>query len=404
MKIAIITHDLSISGGTEQQVLQLAHKLTECGHNASIYTFAFNAQICFPSLSRGVRIEVVKNTWNPSIQLTKIRFLGSLIHYVAENRRAKALARQIDRDTDILNPHTQTATKVSYYFKKLVNKSVPSVWMFNDLTLANWSLFDDPLFGKAARSSLRYYVNCFYDWYAHLRFFKTEDCIVAVSERARSIIRMLLKRDAEVVHIGVDLERILYKNHISCKIPTILLCQGIFYRHRRFEDVIRSISFLREEGYQIRLIIVGEYQKRDIFFAYYRELMTLVQELQLQDIVSFCGPVSDSKLFNLYYTADIFISVAHMQTWGIAVFEALAAGLPTVVSRTIGAAEVLHDGETAIFIEPGKPKTIADAVKRLIDGPELYKKLSEEGAEFVRKNLSWKKYAENMLDIFKNVS
>ena len=54
----------------------------------------------------------------------------------------------------------------------------------------------------------------------------------------------------------------------------------------------------------------------------------------------------------------------------------------------------------AFFIEPGKPKAIAGAVKRLINEPALYAGLSERGAKFVRAALSWKKYATDMLAIF----
>jgi glycosyltransferase involved in cell wall biosynthesis len=91
-----------------------------------------------------------------------------------------------------------------------------------------------------------------------------------------------------------------------------------------------------------------------------------------------------------------------LQSWGLVVFEAMAMGLPVIVSETAGASEVLTDHENSIIVKPKDPKGIASAVQELIQKPELYKKLSREGRKFVEKNISWPRYTEDMLKIFQS--
>ena len=51
-------------------------------------------------------------------------------------------------------------------------------------------------------------------------------------------------------------------------------------------------------------------------------------------------------------------------------------------------------------MNPKAPEEIAAAVERLINNPELYLKLSRNGRSFVEKNITWERYAKEMLEIF----
>lgn len=401
-KIAIIISELAVSGGTERQVIHLAHELTLLGTQVTVYTLQVDKNKCFPELIKDVSVISVNHKRKLPSCYTKIKIIGPLLYFWNEIRRCKALAYTIDADTDILNPHEQTSVRVAYYFKKKI-RNIPSVWMFNDLTTASWSLFHDPLFGSRKVPFWKKVLNRVRDEFEHHRFFRSQNAIVAVSERARDIVRKEIGRDARVVRIGVDVDRISYNERKKPGNDFILLCHGIFYPHRRFEDIIRAVALLRDSGRTMHLQVIGDYAHRDIARTYHEELKALVRELRLERFVTFSGVVSDAELFESYQRADVFIASSHLQTWGISVFEAMSAGIPTIVSHTIGAAEVLRDGATALFIEPGNPASIARAVKKLADDAALYERLSKDGAAFVRDNFSWKRYAEEMLRVFEEV-
>jgi len=99
----------------------------------------------------------------------------------------------------------------------------------------------------------------------------------------------------------------------------------------------------------------------------------------------------------------VFVFPNHLQSWGLAVFEAMASGLPVVVSKSAGASEVLTDGENALLVNPKNPGEIAKAIQSLIDNPDLYRTLSKNGRDFVEQNISWVKYTDQMEDVFKRV-
>jgi len=78
----------------------------------------------------------------------------------------------------------------------------------------------------------------------------------------------------------------------------------------------------------------------------------------------------------------------------------MSAGLPVAISKTIGAAEVLKDKDTAMFFEAGSPQSQAEALRSLFEDNVLYKRLSMNGNIFVREKMSWRRYADDILKFF----
>lgn len=402
MKIAIIQAALAVSGGGERQAIELARELRRAGHDARLYVFTVNDAVCFPQEIKEVPVVALPHFPLPRFRrLFRIPFVGTFCHFMHENARARKLSALIPDDTELLNPHDQTSCRTAHYFKRR-HPQVPMVLMLNDLHTASWSLFDDPLFGRKRKNTFKMSLYRMRDFFERFIFWRDLAVIAVLNERTARILKRETRRESVVILSGVDAERFAFRARAPlAKDKDIrLLAHGIFYIHRRFEDIIRAVKILRDAGYRTQVNIIGDYGHRDIARAYHAQLIRLVQELQLEQWVTFSGIVSDAGLLSAYYQSDIFVSATHMQTWGLAVFEALATGLPAVISRTIGAAEVLRDHETALFIEPGKPETIARAIERLVADMVLYGRLSVDGAAFVRRRLSWKKYAANMLAIF----
>lgn len=396
----MIIRKLNVKGGTQRQMLSLARELKKRGHEVIIYAFAYDRERCYPELLEGMKVVVAPEAREERTleYYRDFRFIqgGQLGAILRESHRARLLAKVMDSNLDILNPHDQVSYRVAYYYKKFV-RVIPSVWNMNDLPIYRFG-YDkmremDPIFHRSFLRRLSYR---FLDAYEAF-FIRRQDRIVVVDFFNRGMVKKYLGLPAITVRSGPDLEHFNYQPRKAPGKNIKLLTSGIFLPHRRFEDSISALSLLVKQGYNPTLTIVGDY---DNDRKYFEKLKNLVAALGLQKQVTFTGKISESELIRVYESHDAYVFQHHWQSDGLSQFEAAATGLPMIVSRTAGCHEVLTDGKNALFINPKDPADIAAKVKLLIDDPDLYRALSREGNAFIRNNFSWGKYTDEMVKVF----
>ncbi|MGI9077947.1 MAG: glycosyltransferase family 4 protein [Gemmatimonadaceae bacterium] len=94
--------------------------------------------------------------------------------------------------------------------------------------------------------------------------------------------------------------------------------------------------------------------------------------------VSFLGFVNQRALPEVYSLADLFVMPSEFEPWGLVLNEAMAAGLPVVVSDEVGAAEDLVNGHGTGYVFPsGRWDIMAEEVERLVADAELRKRFGE---------------------------
>lgn len=404
MNIAIIIRRLNVKGGTQSQALHLCRELEKMGHAVVLYTFFVDAERCYPELlaerrvvaldAREIAVVEKKGVWG--IIFPPLRAL------MRENKLAKMLAQKIDPATELLNPHDQVAYRVAAFFKKRI-KNNPSVWMMNDLPTRHFSLLREIALGRrGAPSMLHRLWHRVVDGYDLRRFIAVQNAIVVLGNRDREWVKKYFKKKAIVVRSGIDAAEFPYKRRAALADgrPVTILTVGGMFPHRRYEDLIDAVVLLRARDIDARVVIVGTDETGR---AYAALLRLRVEERGIAEKIIFAGTATHDTLLSHYHSSHIYLSPNHLQSWGLAVFEAMATGLPVIVSKTAGASEVLTDHENALLVDPKSPEQIAHAVQELIDNPELYQKLSQEGRAFVQREISWEKYARQMAEIFSSV-
>ena len=86
----------------------------------------------------------------------------------------------------------------------------------------------------------------------------------------------------------------------------------------------------------------------------------------------FTGFVNQSELPALYAASDVFVLPSEHEPWGLAVNEAMCAGLPVVVSREVGCvADLVRDGVNGYTPAAGDIEGLARALRRLIEDEGL---------------------------------
>jgi glycosyltransferase involved in cell wall biosynthesis len=110
------------------------------------------------------------------------------------------------------------------------------------------------------------------------------------------------------------------------------------------------------------------------------------------------------ELRDLYGQADVFVLPTRAETYGIAVAEALASGLP-IITTPIGALpEMVRDGENGFLIPPGRPDRLAEALSRLASSPDLRARLGRCSRSLAETEHDLRRNHRAILELLREVS
>ena len=159
------------------------------------------------------------------------------------------------------------------------------------------------------------------------------------------------------------------------------------------KNLIRLMEAVaRIEG--IKLIIVGKTGWE------YEEILDAPKRLGIEDRVKFLGYVATDKLANLLNGATAFVLPSLWEGFGIPVLEAMACGIPVIVSNVSSLPEVV--GKAGLLVDPYSVDQIEQAIRLLMTDAKLRQKYSKAGLA-QSQNFSWEKMAKQVLKVFEKV-
>ena len=94
-------------------------------------------------------------------------------------------------------------------------------------------------------------------------------------------------------------------------------------------------------------------------------------------------------------------SIYNSESFGVAAVEAMACGIPVIVSDADGFKEVVEDGVTGKIVEKGNVLSISEAMHDLITDKEKAKNYGANGIERVKKYFNWNDNVDKMISIYK---
>jgi glycosyltransferase involved in cell wall biosynthesis len=143
---------------------------------------------------------------------------------------------------------------------------------------------------------------------------------------------------------------------------------------KRVDLFLEVLSELRARGISCSGIIVGDGDRRELYEQHARRL-GLVQ------IVEFPGETHDvSRWLDRF---DVFLTTSSVETFGLAVLEAMARGVPVVGMPCAGGLpDLLRSG--GVLVRDRDPKTAADAVEHLLTSPAARALVARRGYELAR--------------------
>lgn len=228
------------------------------------------------------------------------------------------------------------------------------------------------------------------------------DSIIAIAASTR---KAMMKYDSlpggkiNVVHNGVNLKKVRGNGDVDAKRRELGIPAGydIVGTATRFDEVknlpmiLRAFKNILNVRPETCLLLAGTGRLEN-------ELKILASDLGIIEQVYFLGLRHDlPDLLRIY---NVFLLSSHTEGISIALLEAMANGIPAVVTEVGGNPEVVVHGDTGYLVPTEDFKTMADRVLQLLENPQLACEMGRNGMLRVERDFSFAKMMAEYLEIY----
>jgi glycosyltransferase involved in cell wall biosynthesis len=218
------------------------------------------------------------------------------------------------------------------------------------------------------------------------------DACIAVGTRSKDYLKSLgaAPNDIFVSYstVDVDLFRTVsywaqqHKEELKASLGIqhrqVVLYSGQFIERKGLNHLLQSWQLVKQNYPNVALVLLGYGPLKSAL-----EAMTL--SLDLTD-VHFLGHLDVEEIPKIYAVADILVLPSLKETWGLVVNEAMASGLPVVVTDRVGCSvDLVREGENGFIVPAGDARTLADRIGRLVGDDELRARLSDGSGRFIQR-------------------
>ncbi len=155
--------------------------------------------------------------------------------------------------------------------------------------------------------------------------------------------------------------------------------------------LIEAFALLARDNTTARLFFVGDGIER-------QKLGDLVAARGLEGRVVFAGFRRDAPA--VFNAADIFVLASFNEGMGRAALEAMATGLPVIVSRTGGLVAIVNDGQEGLLVSPENVEAWAMAMRTMVTSSELRCRMGEAGRRCVGARFSIETMVSRIAEVY----
>jgi glycosyltransferase involved in cell wall biosynthesis len=229
--------------------------------------------------------------------------------------------------------------------------------------------------------------------------------IIAVSgDLANKIDQMGINKDVTILRNAVDISRFKPSKNVgmrqSYKIEDndiLILFIGHLEPFKGIFELLDAFKKIRINHHNCKLMIVGEGHEE-------QKVKNIVSKFDLDEYTIFTGKVSPETIQNFYQMADIFTLPSYTEGLPLVVIEAMACGLPVVVSTVGGIPELVNDGVNGFLVPPKDKFSLTEKLEILVDNEELRQKFGLKALETVDDEFNIEKKVEKMIEIYKELT
>ncbi len=218
-------------------------------------------------------------------------------------------------------------------------------------------------------------------WMSHFLYIKNVDMVVAISSSVRAALWAadILDTHIRLIPSGIDSKRFVPNSNQRTTVrrqygltedDPLVLAVGALVERKSHQTLIDAAARLKQSGIALQFLICGVGPLRPA-------LESQVHALGLDSCVHFTGFCHDLPAH--LSAADFFVHTPLSEGLGVAVIEALAAGLPVVASRVGGIPDLITHQVTGLLIPTKDSVALETALAQYVHNPGWAKRLGQAG-------------------------
>lgn len=224
------------------------------------------------------------------------------------------------------------------------------------------------------------------------------DKVIAVSNYTKNLLVSQYGIPADkiaVVHNGHDAPRVRHDDVVLSQVKRrhpIVLFLGRLTTQKNPWQFLETARLVRESRPDVQFVMAGDGPMLP-------ELVNRACDLGLSDCIVFTGKVSRSEVDELYRRASCFVMPSLSEPFGLVALEAIAHGVPVVLSRQSGAAEVMEHCFKVDFWDTDR---FADCIVTILREDPLADQLTSEAPRLLDR-LSWQNQSNRILSVYRSL-
>lgn len=193
-----------------------------------------------------------------------------------------------------------------------------------------------------------------------------------------------------------DFQRESFRRLYAADNERIVYFVGRLVHEKGVDVLLEAVPLVLAQDEQVKFVIAG---KGPAEYA----LKERARQLGVSQKIYFAGFVDDATRNRLYACADVAVVPSLYEPFGIVALEAMAAGVPVVVSDTGGLSEVVKHAQNGLRAYPGNPQSLADNILAYLKAPGFAAYIRERAAREVQAEYNWALAAAKTADVYEEV-
>ena len=195
---------------------------------------------------------------------------------------------------------------------------------------------------------------------------------------------------------GVDLDHFTSKTEHAPRNTFTLFCNRAWESRYGVDVLARAFVKVAEQNENVNLLLLGGGSQGNA-------LRHIFESGGVLDRVAFAGQVSQTELPRWYHRADLYISPSHVDGSSVSLMEALACGLPCLVSDIPANKEWVVENENGWLFRDGDANHLAEKILSAISQREKLPGVGESSRRVAEVRADWKKNAEALMNVYRGL-